>query len=81
MGRGCCDPRAPRPKMLWVAGGEVGVVGLDEIFKEISQIVLLTDEKLAAELLSRFKVKNYVPSSAEKKYAEALLAEYKKHYG
>ena len=75
MGRGCCDPRVPRPKMLWVDDGEVGVVGLDEIFKEVSQIVLLTDEKLAAELLSRFKVKNYVPSSAEKKYAEALLIE------
>lgn len=41
---------------------------------------MLTDEKLAAELLSRFKVKNYVPSCAEKKYAEALVAEYKKQY-
>lgn len=76
----CCDPGAPRPRMLLVDGDEVGVVGLDEVFKEVSQLVLPTEEKLADELLSRFKTRNYVPAPAEKKYAKALLAEYKKYY-
>lgn len=81
MARGCCDPRAPKPILLRVDGGDVGVIGLEEIFREVSRLPGLADEELAAELLSRFKVKNYVPSSAEKKYAEALLTEYKKQQG
>ncbi|SHJ36777.1 hypothetical protein [Desulfofundulus thermosubterraneus] len=80
MGRGCCDPRAPRPQKLLVDDGEVGVLGLDEILEEVSQLLLTDEEELAAELLSRFKARNYVPPSAEKKYAAALVAEYKKHY-
>ncbi|MGB9804280.1 hypothetical protein, partial [Desulfofundulus sp.] len=60
---------------------EVGVLGLDEILEEVSKLSLTDEEELAAELLSRFKTRNYVPPTAEKKYATALVAEYKKRYG
>ncbi|MCS5695330.1 hypothetical protein [Desulfofundulus thermocisternus] len=81
MGRGCCDPGAPRPQKLLVGDGEAGVLGLDEILEEVSRLLLTDEEKLSSELLTRFKVRNYVPPSAEKKYAAALVAEYRKRYG
>lgn len=80
MGKGCCDPGSPKPKMLVVEGGTVGVFGLEEILEDVFRLGLTKKEDLAETLLLRFTLKNYVPSSAKEQYAKALVAEYKKRY-
>lgn len=79
MSGGCCGSGSPKPEMLRVGSGLVGVFGLDEIFKDVGGLGLKMDE-LAGALLLRFMLKNYVPSSAKEQYAMALVAEYKKRF-
>ncbi|MFZ5596028.1 MAG: thioredoxin family protein [Bacillota bacterium] len=75
---GCCDPRAPKPKMLKIGNSTIGILGLEGAMEEVASMGPLTDDQLAAELLSRIKRSNYIPDSARDAYAEALTAEYKK---
>lgn len=74
---GCCDPRSPRPDTLPVGGAKIGVFGLEEIFAAVFALGPISDEQLVAELLARFKKKNYVPGTAESEYAAALVAKFK----
>ncbi len=75
----CCAAAAARMvKKLALPGGEVGVVNLERIFKEVADLKLVDDETIRTELLRRAKVYNYVAPRAEADYSEALLREYKK---
>lgn len=75
----CCPAAAARMvKKLALAGGEVGVVNLERIFKEVADLKLVDDETIKTELLKRAKVYNYVAPRAEVEYSEALLREYEK---
>lgn len=74
---GCCDPRTPKPKMLKIGNGIIGIMGLEGAMEEVFLLGPLTDDQLAAELLSRLKKNNYIPDSARDIYAKAFIAEYK----
>lgn len=78
---GCCDPRAPRPKMISVGGRKIGVLGLDEVISEVAEMGPLPEDRLLSELLSRFRRHNYVPDSARDSYTEALAGEYRSSVG
>ena len=76
---GCCDPRAPRPKMINIGGRSIGVLGLDEVIREVAGMGPLTADRRLSELLTRFRKLNYFPDSAREKYADALEGEYEKY--
>ena len=75
----CCAAAAARMiKKLVLPGGEVGIVNLESILKEVADLKLADNEAIKKELLQRVKIYNYVASSADNEYSEALLREYKK---
>jgi hypothetical protein len=75
----CCAAAAARMiKKLVLPSGEVGIVNLDNILKEVADLKLVDDNAIKKELLKRVKIYNYVASSADNEYSEALLREYKK---
>jgi hypothetical protein len=75
----CCAAAAARMmKKLVLPDGEVGFVNLDSILKEVADLKLVDDDAIRKELLRRVKIYNYVATSADNEYSEALLREYKK---
>jgi hypothetical protein len=78
----CCAAAAARMiKKLVLPGGEVGIVNLESILKEVADLKLVDNEAIKKELLQRVKIYNYVAPSAEADYSKALLKEYKRQYG
>jgi hypothetical protein len=78
----CCPAAAARMiKKLALPGGEVGIVNLEGILKEVADLKLADNEAIKEELLKRVKIYNYVAPSAEADYARALLKEYEKLFG
>lgn len=57
-------------------GIEVGIYGLDEIFKEV-RVLGIDGDVLKEELLKRVKVNNWVPESREEVFATAIFEAYK----
>jgi len=75
----CCPAAAARMiKKLVLPDGEVGIVNLESILKEVAAMKLVDNEAIKKELLQRVKTYNYVAPGAEADYAKALLGEYKK---
>lgn len=75
----CCAAAAARmTKKLVLPGGEVGIVNLEGILKEVAAMKLADDDAIRQELLKRARIYNYVASSADSEYSEALLREYRK---
>jgi len=68
-------------KKLVLPGGEVGIVNLEGILKEVADLKLADNEAIKKELLKRVKIYNNVAPSAETDYARALLKEYEKLFG
>ena len=80
--RPCCAAAAARTiKKLALPGGEVGIMNLENILKEVGDLKLADSEAIKKELLQRVKIYNYVPPGAESDYSKALLGEYKKLFG
>jgi predicted RecB family endonuclease len=78
----CCAAAAARMiKKLALPSGEVGIVNLEDILKEVADLKLANNEAIKKELLQRVKIYNYVAPSAEADYSKALLKEYKRQYG
>jgi len=78
----CCPAAAARMvKKLALPSGEVGIVNLENILKEVADLRLADDEAIKKELLKRVKIYNYVAPTAEVDYSKALLGEYKKYLG
>ncbi len=78
----CCAAAAARMiKKLALPGGEVGIVNLDNILKEVADLKLADDATIKKELLKRAKIYNYVAPSAEADYSKALLSEYENLLG
>jgi hypothetical protein len=78
----CCAAAAARMiKKVVLPGGEVGIVNLESILKEVADMKLVDDETIKRELLKRVKIYNYVAPAAETDYSKALLKEYKQQYG
>lgn len=63
-----------------IKGMEVGIKGLKEIF-EVVRIMNIPDEEKKKEILERVKKENYIPSSAEKDFEEALWREFRRFLG
>jgi hypothetical protein len=65
-----------------VEGRAVGIVGLQEIFADLTaRHAEASDETIAGELLDRLAAENYVPQGARAAYGKALLREFKKTMG
>jgi len=80
--RPCCPAAAARTtKKLVLPGGEVGIVNLDNILKEVADLKLADSQTVRRELLQRAKIYNYVAPRAEPDYSRALLNEYEKLFG
>jgi hypothetical protein len=78
----CCAAAAARMiKKLVLPSGEVGIVNLEGILKEIADMKLVDNEAINKDLLQRVKTYNYVAPGAEADYSKALLKEYKQQYG
>ena len=77
----CCPAAAARMvKKLALPSGEVGVVNLERIFKEVADLKLTDDEIIKMELLNMVKVYNYVAPPTEADYSEALLKAFNRQY-
>ena len=76
----CCPAGAARmiKKLVLPDGSQVGIANLDNILKEVADLKLIDDNAIRKELLKRVKIYNYVATSADNEYSEALLREYKK---
>jgi hypothetical protein len=75
----CCPAAAARMiKKLALPGGEVGIVNLEDILKEVADLKLANNEAIKKELLKRVKIYNYVAPAAETDYSKALLKEYER---
>ena len=75
----CCAASAARMvKKLNIGGTLIGISSLDQIIVEVSKMVLDDEETIKVELMKRVKVCNFVPSSAEMDYADAVLEEYER---
>lgn len=64
-----------------IKGQRIGLIGLSDIFEEVKALKLKDDNSIKELLLQKAKSQNYVPSSAEDDYGNALLREYKKALG
>ena len=74
----CCAADAVRRlRRISVGGNQVAIVKLDHILEEVHAMGLEDEGRIAAELLKRAKVFNYISPSAEDRYSEALLVVYR----
>ena len=68
---------AKKIKILTFPNGiQTGIVGLDDIMKEVNGLKLTDAQTIKAELLRRVKESNYVAPRAEAQYIEVLFKEY-----
>jgi len=81
--RPCCAAAAARvvKKLTLLDGFQVGIANLESILKEVADLKLIDAEAIKKELLKRVKIYNYVPSSADYDYSQALLKEYVGQFG
>ena len=78
----CCPAAAARmmKKLTLADGSQVGIANLEDILKEVAGLKLTNGNAIKKELLKKVKIYNYVASSADNEYTEALFSEYKRQY-
>ena len=64
-------------KQVLIDGKATGIDHLDWIFAEVKKLGLVSDTRLAEEILLRVQQFNYVPTKKKAEYAAGLLAAYK----
>lgn len=64
-----------------VGGTSIGLLGLRGVFAEVQQPGLDDETRCREEILRRVKKQNYIPSSADQKYSQALWREYRRRRG
>jgi hypothetical protein len=67
-------------KLTLPDGLQVGILNLDTILQEVSELNLSDTKSIGKELIDRVKECNYVAKSAEKEYISALIHEYRKKF-
>jgi len=67
-------------KLTLSDGLQVGILDLDRILQEVSELNLSDNQSIGKELIDRVKEDNYVAKSAEKEYVPALIHEYQKKF-
>ena len=73
-GCGCSGNSTSRN--LRIGGQNVGIAEIDRILRKTLEYPKASDKELKAVLLKELKQYNYVPSSMEAEYIEALWKEY-----
>ena len=75
---GCCGGRDAEVTRVAIddRGFTVGIVGLKQVFEQLSTMGRKPEAGVRDELLAMVKSRNYVPPSAEERYKAALLREY-----
>ncbi len=64
-----------------VGDSTVGIADLEPILKEVQGLALIDEAEIREALLSRVKKANYIPSTVEQDYSDALYREYRKSLG
>ena len=68
-------------RMLQIAGSPAGLLGLDELFNELTAAGIdPADSQLASLLLDGIKKHNYIPKPAENGYSDVLKREYERFW-
>ena len=73
---GCGCSGSSTSRNLCIDGQNVGVAEIDKIFRKTLEYPKASDKELKAVLVKELKQYNYVPSSLEQDYADALWKEY-----
>jgi len=77
--RPCCTAEALRHvRQADIRGITVGLALPDDTIKEVQGLHRAGKDAIAAGLLKRVKVYNYIPKAAESVYRDALIREYEK---
>ncbi len=72
----CCSK--PITRIIRVAEFEAGLMGLDQALQDVLEMELRDEEDIQRELIRRVReCGNYISSSRENDYKEALLREYR----
>jgi hypothetical protein len=74
----CMLDASRKVKKLWICGTQIGISRLDKIILEVSELGFEDEDKVREALLQRIKEYNYIPSSSEKDYIDAVYEEYKR---
>ena len=69
---GECCPGKSVSKRLRVGGQEVGISEYDTIMKKALELEGAPEDEVKRVLLKELKIYNYVPTSAEQEYLEAM---------
>jgi hypothetical protein len=78
----CCAASVLREaKYISIGGPQVGISQLDSILKDARDVESHGELAIRKELLRLVKIYNYVPSSVETAYENALYVEYLKRRG
>lgn len=64
-----------------IGNSTVGIMGLNGIFEQIHSLELKDPKEIQQKLIELAKLQNYIPSSAEEKYQQALWREYRRSLG
>ncbi len=64
-----------------VGRGKIAIIRLDDLLESVERLGLEDDGEIRLELVRLAKKDNYIPSSAESEYADALFREYKRFLG
>lgn len=84
------SPRAGRQQQLKenmeirqinIKGNRIGIIGLDEVFQSAKQSQIKDEDLLNDFILQKVKEQNYIPSSVEQDYKNALYREYRRFLG
>lgn len=76
MSTGTCCPGKNLTKRITIGGQQIGISFLDQIIEKAMSHPDASEEELRSILLRELKIYNYVPSSAEGEYAEAIWEEF-----
>ena len=68
-------------RLVFVGNTQVGLIGLEEIFRQIKDQREKPETELKEMLVERAAKKNYIPDSIKADYGKALLREFKKFLG
>ncbi len=78
MSPGACCPGKSAAKRITVGGHQIGISFLDQIIEKAMAHLGAPEEELRSILLREVKIYNYVPSSAEDEYVDAIWEEFVK---
>ena len=68
-------------RQINIKGNRIGIIGLDEVFQSAKQAQITDEKTLKDFLLQKAKEQNYIPSSVEEDYKNALYREYRRFLG